>query len=505
MGLALLGALAGFAQGLGSRVEKEREENEELLKTRLQLAAVNKKKREEEVKAVREELSGRYSEVMPWLEPTTDEAVKLALISNPEIAKQFAQRRRDGETIDAATFVREKADEIRKKAPKGFETVRKYIDSFGVAPTPMTEEQMQQAFGQKEGFMGFNVGTKPGRAEKIASGLGVGSARELLAYENMQPLQKEPLADLATINTELFPVVDKDPKDTLNRMASTYAQAVRIHGEGTKPAEDAKNNYIAFESALQSLSSDGADWKKEENKLRSTIANPNTPAQEKEAARTRLAAGNANIPNSTNEIIKTFKDAAANALNKAYPGSKGLSITMQDGMLSYQYLTTSDAQLKAYKDVEKRAIMAAARANGYINARGEPLSESVSGALAAVLNPSIEVGSGAVVDASPSKQPAPSNVPAAAAAAQSSVPARPAFQAQPPAATTQPVTQGGLGARPASAAPERATAPSTIQQRDGKFIVTVNNPDGSSQRFEFANKQQADSFQKEADKLRGTR
>jgi hypothetical protein len=381
---------------------------------------------------------------MPWLEPTTDEAVKLALISNPEIAKQFAQRRRDGETIDAATFVREKADEIRKKAPKGFETVRKYIDSFGVAPTPMTEEQMQQAFGQKEGFMGFNVGTKPGRAEKIASGLGVGSARELLAYENMQPLQKEPLADLATINTELFPVVDKDPKDTLNSMASTYAQAVRIHGEGTKPAEDAKNNYIAFESALQSLSSDGADWNKEQNRLRSTIANPNTPADKREEARARLAAGNANIPNNPNEIITTFKNAAANALNQAYPGKAGLKITeAKDGMLSYEYLTTSDSQLKAFQDVVKRAVISVAKASGYVDAKGNPLSTSVSGALTAVLNPSIAIGSGVVSDEAASKQPAPSNVPAAAAAAQSSVPARPAFQAQPPTATTQPVAKAG--------------------------------------------------------------
>lgn len=505
MGLALLGALAGFAQGLGSRVEKEREENEELVKTRLQLAAVNKKKREEEAKAIREELSGRYAEVMPWLDKSTPEEITLALIANPETTKQFTDRRKAGEEIDAATFIKENIQEIRAKLPKNFETTRKWIDTYGAAPAAFTDEQMQQAFGKQEGFMGFNVGIKPGRAEKIARGLGVGSARELLAYENMQPLQRDPLADLVTINTELFPVVDKDPEDTLKRLMSNYAQKVRIHGKDSEQAADAKKNYIAFESALQSLSSDGADWSKEEKKLRSLIANPNTPAQEKEAARARLAAGNANIPNSTNEIIKTFKDAAANALNKAYPGSKGLSITMQDGMLSYQYLTTSDAQLKAYKDVEKRAIMAAARANGYVNARGEPLSESVSGALAAVLNPSIEVGSGAIVDAAPSKQPAPSNVPAAAAAAQSSVPARPAFTAQPPTATTQPVTQGGLGARPASAASERATAPSTIQQRDGKFIVTVNNPDGSSQRFEFANKQQADSFQKEADKLRGTR
>jgi hypothetical protein len=158
-----------------------------------------------------------------------------------------------------------------------------------------------------------------------------------------------------------------------------------------------------------------------------------------------LAAGNANIPNNPNEIITTFKNAAANALNQAYPGKAGLKITeAKDGMLSYEYLTTSDSQLKAFQDVVKRAVIAVAKASGYVDAKGNPLSTSVSGALAAVLNPSIEVGSGAVVDAAPSNQPAPSNVPAAAAAAQSSVPARPAFQAQPPTATAQPVAQGGL-------------------------------------------------------------
>jgi hypothetical protein len=51
MALALLGALAGFASGAAARVEKEREDNEELLKSRLKLAAINKKKREEELNA----------------------------------------------------------------------------------------------------------------------------------------------------------------------------------------------------------------------------------------------------------------------------------------------------------------------------------------------------------------------------------------------------------------------------------------------------------------------
>jgi len=213
MGLALLGALAGFAQGVGSRVEKEREENAELVKTRLQLAAINKKKREEERKAIQEELSGRLSVVTPWLDPSTPEEIKLALISNDSIAKQFAERREAGDPIDAATFVRLNKDEIKKRLPNGFESVRRLIDTVGAAPTPMPEEQMQQAFGQKEGFMGFNVGTKPGRVEKIASGLGVGSARELLAYENMQPLQRDPFSGIATINTEQYgPMVDSVEK-----------------------------------------------------------------------------------------------------------------------------------------------------------------------------------------------------------------------------------------------------------------------------------------------------
>jgi len=204
MGLALLGALAGFASGAAKRIEKEREDNAELLKSRLQLAAVNKKRREEERKVVQEEYRKRFSAVSPHLGPDVPEEIKLALISNENVAQEFADRSKAGEALDAVTFVREKAEDIKKKLPSTFTTTRNWIDTYGQVPSALTDEQMQAAFGRQEGFLGADVGVSLGRAERIARGLGAGSARELLAYENAQPLQRDSLADLVTINREMY-------------------------------------------------------------------------------------------------------------------------------------------------------------------------------------------------------------------------------------------------------------------------------------------------------------
>jgi hypothetical protein len=393
MGLALLGALAGFAQGLGSRVEKEREENEELLKTRLQLAAVNKKKREEEVKAVREELSGRYSEVMPWLEPTTDEAVKLALISNPEIAKQFTERRKAGDVIDAATFVRENAAEIRKKAPKGFETVRKLIDSFGAAPTQMTDEQMQQAFGQKEGFMGFNVGAKPGRVEKIASGLGAGSARELLAYENMQPLQRDPFSGIATINTEQYgPMADSVEKayekaqmNLFNaerrfkeddpRLIKLREETAALKNQIEAPVKSLDERANKLASQLQMAESEGdadsaAAIKSQLDVLYTAIKNHKTAME-------------GNKPKSVATITSSVEKAIQTRLEEKYGVelfSEPKTISLGDG----EFYVARGLKSSVTPEVEQQILrdkrgfaQAALRAYGLLDDKGQPLYDSV--------------------------------------------------------------------------------------------------------------------------------
>ena len=128
--IALTGLLTGLALGTAEKIKREREENEELITTRLKLAAVNKQKREAEVAAKKTALTERYSSISPFLSGTETEEEKLALISNDAIAKDFIDRRGKGEALDLSSYLITNKDKI----PKSFETVQKYIDSLSAAP-----------------------------------------------------------------------------------------------------------------------------------------------------------------------------------------------------------------------------------------------------------------------------------------------------------------------------------------------------------------------------------
>ena len=392
MGLALLGALAGFAQGVGSRVEKEREENAELVKTRLQLAAINKKKREEERKAIQEELSGRLSVVTPWLDPSTPEEIKLALISNDSIAKQFAERREAGDPIDAATFVRLNKDEIKKRLPNGFESVRRLIDTVGAAPTPMPEEQMQQAFGQKEGFMGFNVGTKPGRVEKIASSLGVGSARELLAYENMQPLQKDPFSGIATINTEMYgkrfdsvedaaKQAEMDAFNAEQRFGAEDPRTIKAAELASSLAERVEAPVKSLESRAQTLASQIFDEQDPEQKA--------AMEERLKSIYSAISAHKAAVEGDKEKSVASIDSSVRRYVNTRMQESLGASwmkftrpkeIQLPDGstytVLSMKEEMPVEEQQKMFAD-QRRFARQALVENGYIGADGKPLYNSV--------------------------------------------------------------------------------------------------------------------------------
>ena len=142
MALALLGLMTGLAKGAASRVEKQREENESLVKTRLQLAAINKKKREAEIEARKKELSDRYSSVQPFLYEGLTEEQKLALVSNEAITKDFVERRSRGEQVDVNNYL----ITVKDKIPANFKSVQEYINTISAPPTALTEEQMQGAF-----------------------------------------------------------------------------------------------------------------------------------------------------------------------------------------------------------------------------------------------------------------------------------------------------------------------------------------------------------------------
>lgn len=192
--IALMGLLTGFAKGAAARIEKEREDNEALIQSRLKMAAVTKQKRETETAARKTALTERYNTISPFLDGSESEVVKLALISNEAIAKDFVERKSRGESVDFDSYLVRNNDKI----PTNFESVQKYIDTISAAPAPVDPEQMRAAFGEERGFLGARTGVSPGRAERIARSLGSGaSAAELLAYERAAPSEGEPLADVA--------------------------------------------------------------------------------------------------------------------------------------------------------------------------------------------------------------------------------------------------------------------------------------------------------------------
>lgn len=247
--IALMGLLTGFAKGATARIEKEREENEELIRSRLKLAAVNKQKRDVETSARKKELLERYNTISPYLDDTINEQEKLALISNETFAKEFAEKRSAGEPLDLKTYLQINKDKI----PKNFTTVQEYINSLQTTPEAVSPDQMQAALGERRGFLGARTGVSPGGAERIARSLGSGaSAAELLAYERAAPPESEPLTDIARFGAikaeESFKTLeskanklrlkrlretDPDQQALLDDEIDSTEQSMRAHKEAT--------------------------------------------------------------------------------------------------------------------------------------------------------------------------------------------------------------------------------------------------------------------------------
>lgn len=220
MSIALLGLLGGFAKGASSRIEKEREDNEALIQSRLKMAAINKKKREAEIEARKTVLTERYSALTPFLDGSETEEEKLALLSNDVITKDFVDRRSRGEAVDLKQYLVMN----KEKIPKTFTSVQQYIDTLSAAPQPVAPEQMEAALGDTRGFLGARTGVSAGRAEKIAGALGAGSAAELLAFERMEPVSAEPLMGAARINMKKFEPVYKTLEEKAQRILVMLTQ-----------------------------------------------------------------------------------------------------------------------------------------------------------------------------------------------------------------------------------------------------------------------------------------
>ncbi len=441
--IALTGLLTGLALGTAEKIKREREENEELITTRLKLAAVNKQKREAEVAAKKTALTERYSSISPYLTGSETEQEKLALISNDTIAKDFIDRRGKGETLDLSSYLVTNKDKI----PKSFETVQKYIDSLSAAPAAVSPEQMQAALGQNRGF--FGAGVRTGRAEKIASTVGGGaSAAQLLAYEGVGPSATDPLLDVARINAELYPKDIKKPEEQLEHLQGKVVQFTRQFGGRDPRTTKALEELATTEAAISLLTPTQRSWSKRRNELIAIVASPDTTVQEKDKAEVEIMRGDGIDKNmlSPGDLFKFAQTAGTNAVARKYGSLVGKDIAVTanaDGSSSYTYIGDPGADVK--KDID--AVYAGAVrsvAGRFVDPMTRaPISDAYKAAIDSLLSGIGTAPARPVTPPTAATDPATRVEPAAPVAA----PAATRSAAPPQAASATAAPQRGLGAR----------------------------------------------------------
>ena len=477
--IALTGLLTGLALGKAEKLKREREENEELITTRLKLAAVNKQKREAEVAAKKTALTDRYSSISPYLTGSETEQEKLALISNDAIAKDFIDRRGKGEALDLSSYLVTNKDKI----PKSFETVQKYIDSLSAAPAAVSPEQMQAALGQNRGF--FRTGISTGRAEKIAGTVGGGaSAAQLLAYEGVGPSTTEPLLDVARINAELYPKDIKKPEEQLEHLQGKVVQFTRQFGEDDPRTTKALEELATTESAIKTLTPTQRSWSKRRNELVAIVASPDTTVQEKDKAEVEIMRGDGIDKNmlSPGDLFKFAQTAGTNAVARKYGSLVGKDIAVTanaDGSSSYTYIGDPGADVKKDIDAVYASAVRAVAGRFVDPMTRAPISDAYKAAIDSLLSGIGTAPAKPVTPPTAATEPATRVEPAAPAAAPAAT--RSAAPAAPPqAASATAAPQRGLGARTPVVVP-----PNIVKLREEAQDAIARGADPAAVRQRF--------------------
>lgn len=387
--IALMGLLTGFAKGAAARIEKEKEENEALIQSRLKMAAINKKKREAEIEARKTALTERYSALTPFLDGSEAEEEKLALLSNDAITKDFVDRRSRGEVVDLKQYLVMN----KEKVPQNFTSVQQYIDTLSAAPQPVAPEQMQAALGDTRGFLGARTGVSAGRAEKIAGALGAGSAAELLAYERMEPVSAEPLMDVARINVELFPSSPKSLDDQIERQASVVSSTADRFGEDSEQTKEAVIRLNTLRQRKDVLDPDQQTFANRLDRLKTTALFDEDPAKREQAkklladaARLGKEGEGRKLP-SAMSMNNLLKDAASKAVSSEFGQLIGSGIvigtaTDEGGNTfnTYRYVGGNPQEQARIEATARKAMKNVV--DTWLDLDGNPLSEDIATALA---------------------------------------------------------------------------------------------------------------------------
>ena len=450
MGTFLTGFLTGVAKGANERIEKEREDEEALITSRLKTAYVNKTKREEEARTKRENARARRDEV-DVLFPAASLEQRLALVASPLI---FEQAKKSAGSVDLNELLVINKDKI----PKNLTSVNDFIASIQGRPVgtaAATEMQSREVFG-------VNVTPSKGRIESLASPYG-GSAADLLAYETVSDSIEVP--QFASLNLDALKK-NKTSKERLEEANAAATQAVIEFGEETPQAKAAMDNYNKIKTLDELLNPTQAKWATYVSGLKLAMAT-GTPEQKAAAEAefkrevVRIEAMSAKQKAEDLPAMSTLGNMIARtqlaAMRQKY-GNKldqNLRVTYaEDGSASFEYIGTD---LAMQEEIRQHGLNAAASiAELYLDKDGRPLSRDMK---AVLISQGYKFDSeGRMIKrAAPPAATTPAAPAAPPAATTPAAPAAPpAAPAAPPAATT-PAPPAAT--TPAAPAPEPAPAP----------------------------------------------
>jgi hypothetical protein len=438
MGTFLTGFLTGVAKGANERIEKEREDEEALITSRLKTAYVNKTKREEEARTKRENARARRDEV-DVLFPAASLEQRLALVASPLI---FEQAKKSAGSVDLNELLVINKDKI----PKNLTSVNDFIASIQGRPVgtaAATEMQSREVFG-------VNVTPSKGRIESLASPYG-GSAADLLAYETVSDSIEVP--QFASLNLDALKK-NKTSKERLEEANAAATKAVIEFGEETPQAKAAMDNYNKIKTLDELLNPTQAKWATYVSGLKLAMAT-GTPEQKAAAEAEfkrevmRIEAMSAKEKEEDLPAMSTFGRIIAitklEAMRQKFGNKldKNLRVVYaQDGSASFQYIGTD---LAMQDEIRQHGLDAAASiAELYLDKDGRPLSRDMKAVL-------ISQGYKFDSEGRMIKRAAPAAPPAATTPAATT-------PAAPPAATTPAATTPAAPAATTPAAPPAAPA-----------------------------------------------
>ena len=379
MSIAMMGLLTGFAKGTAQRIGDEREEEKTLIANRLKMAALNKKKRQEEDKAKVEIAQQRDQQITTLFTGASLEQ-RLALLSNEtlfDLAVKNLDTLKDPKKLDEFIVVN------KEKIPQSWKTTQDYINSIPYKPAAdakMPEMQTREVFFSR-------VTPDERQIEAMASQYGE-KAADLFAYENLP--EARAAAVFGSVNLNALKK-DKTSKERLEEANAAATQAVIEFGEETPQAKAAMDNYNKIKTLDELLNPTQAKWATYVSGLKLAMAT-GTPEQkaaaeaefEREVVRIEAMSAKqkaADLPAmSTLGNILARTQLAAMRQKFGNKLDKNLRVVYaQDGSASFQYIGTD---LAMQEEIRQHGLDAAASiAELYLDKDGRPLSRDMKAVL----------------------------------------------------------------------------------------------------------------------------